>query len=63
MEIGEVTGNKDFVAYENCCREMGAIEKKLDNGFLPQGKREKLLYRKKVLEEKVLPSLAKRLNI
>jgi len=42
---------------------MGAIEKKLDNGFLPQGKREKLLYRKKVLEEKVLPSLAKRLNI
>ena len=63
MEIGEVVGNKDFVAYENSCKELKAVEKKLNNGFLPQGKREKLLYRKKELEEKILPNLAKRLNI
>jgi hypothetical protein len=63
MEIGEVVNDKDFLAYENSCKELKAVERKLNNGFLPKGKREKLLYRKKVLEEKILPKLVKRLNM
>lgn len=63
MEIGDVVDRKEYVAYENCCREIAAIETKLFDGKIPEGKREKLLYRKKILETKVLPRLVKKINI
>lgn len=63
MEVGEIVNEKDFRAYENCCKELSVIERKLSNRKLPDGKREKLIYRKKILEAEVLPRLAKRINI
>ena len=62
MQVGEIVNEKEFTAYENCCRELQAIERKLSNGELPEGKRDKLIYRRKILEAKVLLQLAKRIN-
>lgn len=62
MEVGEIVKEKEFRAYENCCLEIQAIERKLSNGELPEGKRNKLIYRKKILETKVLPRLSRRIS-
>ena len=37
MEVGETTNEKDWKVYENCCKELDAIESKLNNGNLPEG--------------------------
>lgn len=43
--------------FNNYCLEMTAIQKKLDNSRLPQGKREKLDFRFKDLERRIVPKL------
>ena len=62
MEVGETTNEKNWKAYENCCIELDAIKRKLDNGDLPEGKRERLLFRQKDLRERIIPKFSSRIH-
>ena len=55
----EIRENAEQIVLENYCKEITSIDRKFNNG-ISIGKREKLVYRKKDIIERLIPKLFKR---
>ena len=61
MRMDDIANVRDWDAYSACCREMEAIERKVQNPAISEAKAEKLIYRYCDLCDRILPKLASRL--
>lgn len=57
-----LTEDPCFVQFESYCKESEAIEKKLENPDVSEGKKDKLKFRLRLLKEKLIPQVVSNLH-